>query len=71
MTRDVTATDVADALSGATVHIGVCRLVCEGDALVVYGEGDHRVGAITELDNTSEHLSREVGVLVENEHDQL
>lgn len=71
MTREVTATDVADALSGATVHIGVCRLVCQNDALVVYGEGDHRVGAVTQLENPSEHLAREVGVFVEEEHEQL
>lgn len=71
LTRDVGPADISDALSGATVHIGVCTVRCIDGALVVFGENEHVVGKLTDLTKSSAHLAREIEEFVQEEHRQL
>lgn len=57
--------------NGATVHVGVCRVTFEDDEYVVYGENDHRIGAVGAIENSNQHISRELNSFIQMEHDEL
>lgn len=57
--------------NGATVHVGVCRVMFEDDEYVVYGENEHRIGSVQAIENSYEHISRELNTFIETEHDEL
>jgi hypothetical protein len=68
----ITPDEVRQVANGSDVYVGVCRVSVNSDGhYEVYGEGDHRLGTISDRSNSVQHIARELNTLIQAEQDRL